>query len=170
MLISSDHPNRGHFWIGVTTALLGMGLAGGATQIGGSAGYGGAGPAFLPWVVAFTLMGLGVVLALSSHRQRSEAVIPAPDDAPRWVAVAWVSVGLLLNAILIVALGFVLSCALLFALAARGFRVGADERPSLATGLRDLLIGVVISAPVYWMFTKVLGLTLPALLGPNAWI
>ena len=38
------------FAIGIGTALVGAGLAVGATQIASEAGYSGVGPNFLPWV------------------------------------------------------------------------------------------------------------------------
>jgi putative tricarboxylic transport membrane protein len=160
--------NRGHLWIGLGTALLGVLLAIGASQIGGSAGYGGAGPAFLPWLVSLVLIGLGLLQAVVALRSGVE-LVEAPTFDPRWKAVAWVSAGVLLNALLIERIGFIPSCALLFALAARGFRLGADGRPGLGTLGRDFIIGLVISAPVFWVFTKVLGLTLPALV-KGGWI
>jgi putative tricarboxylic transport membrane protein len=160
--------NRGHFWIGVGTVVLGGLLALGATQIGGSAGYGGAGPAFLPWLVALVLVGLGVAQIVSARRH-AEPLAEAPEFPPVWKAVAWVSAGVLLNALLIERVGFIPSCALLFAVSARGFRIGADERPSWASVGTDFVIGLVLSAPVFWTFTKVLGLTLPGLV-KGGWI
>ena len=159
---SAATANRGHLAIGVGTALLGALMALGATGIGGQAGYAGAGPAFLPWVVALVLVGLGLLLVGTALRAPAP-LVEAPAFAPRWKAVAWVSVGVLLNALLIERIGFIVSCALLFALAARGFRLGADERPRPAGALSDFLIGLAISAPVFWVFTKVLGLSLPGL-------
>lgn len=160
---SRDH---GLIWIGAGTALLGLLMAAGATQIGGDAGYGGVGPAFLAWMVSAVLALLGILLARAGLRG---VTIEAPDFPPRWKAIAWVSAGLLLNALLIERVGFIASCALLFALAARGFRIGADQTPSHASFGQDLLVGVSIAAPVFWLFTKVLGLTLPALLA-GGWI
>ena len=165
---AGHNSNRGHLWIGIGTALLGVLLAIGASQIGGQAGYGGAGPAFLPWLVSLVLIGLGLIQAVVALRS-GVALVEAPTFDPRWKAVAWVSVGVLLNALLIERIGFIPSCALLFALAARGFRLGADERPGWATLGRDFVIGLAISAPVFWVFTKVLGLTLPALV-KGGWI
>ncbi|BDI05270.1 tripartite tricarboxylate transporter TctB family protein [Sphaerotilus microaerophilus] len=160
--------NRGHFWIGVGTAALGGLLALGATQIGGAAGYGGAGPGFLPWVVALALVGLGVAQIISARRH-AEPLADAPEFPSAWTAVAWVSAGVLLNALLIERIGFIPSCALLFALSARGFRIGAAARPSAASVATDFVIGLVISAPVFWIFTKLLGLTLPGLV-KGGWI
>jgi putative tricarboxylic transport membrane protein len=159
---------RSFVYIGAGTVALGVLLGAGATQIHGDAGYGGVGPAFLPWLVAIVLVGLGLLL-IRSARTKLEAMVEAPEFAPRWLAVAWVSVGLLVNAMLIERIGFIASCALLFALAARGFRIGADDRPTLRDALRDVVLGLIISAPVFWIFTKVLGLNLPALF-KGGWI
>lgn len=161
--------NRSFVWIGAGTLLLAALLAVGAAQITGKAGYAGAGPAFLPWTVSAAMAILGVCLIVGSRRSTVEWV-SAPDFPPRWRAVAWIGAGLVLNALLIEHLGFIVSCAILFAFAARGFRVGADARPTVRMAVQDLLIGAAISAPVFWLFTKVLGVTLPALVHTGRWI
>jgi putative tricarboxylic transport membrane protein len=155
--------NRGFVWIGGGILLLALLLAIGAAQIKGAAGYAGAGPNFLPWVVSASMAILGVCLITGALRGR---IVPvdAPELPPRWRAMAWVSLGLLLNAALIEHVGFIASCAILFAVSARGFRVGADERPTLRMLAQDFAIGATISAPVFWLFTKVLGVSLPALI------
>ncbi|HWP17660.1 MAG TPA: tripartite tricarboxylate transporter TctB family protein [Burkholderiaceae bacterium] len=144
----------------VLAALLGLG----ASQIPSEAGYAGVGPNFLPWLVAAALAVCGAWLAWEActggfRRQTGE---PASGGAC-WTGLAWVSAGLVLNALLITRLGFVLSCALLFACAARGFRRSEGQPADAARALRDVLIGLAISAPAYWVFTKGLGLALPAL-------
>jgi putative tricarboxylic transport membrane protein len=159
--------NRSFVAIGTGVLVLAVLLGLGAAQIKGEAGYAGAGPNFLPWLLT-ALMGVcGVLLLLAGWGGRE--VVDAPDDPPRWVATAWVSAGLLLNALLIEHAGFILSCALLFALAARGFRVGADQRPSGVQLGRDFIGGLAVSAPVYWLFTKLLGPTLPGIV-KGGWI
>jgi putative tricarboxylic transport membrane protein len=159
---------RGYASIGAGTMVLGLLMGAGATQIGGAAGYGGVGPAFLPWLVASVLVLLGLAL-LRQSRTQVEIAAAADEFEPRRLAMVWVSAGLLANAALIERIGFVASCAVLFALAARGFRIGADARPSWADAGRDLVLGVLISAPVFWMFTRVLGLNLPGLV-KGGWI
>jgi putative tricarboxylic transport membrane protein len=142
-------------------ALLGFGAIG----LSAEAGYGGVGPNFLPWVVAIALALCGVFLvweALSGgFRQLDDR-----DGAERghWAGFVWVSAALLCNAALITTLGFILSCALCFVLAVRGFK-SAEGRLDL--GWRalavDALIGMAIAAPVYWMFTQALAINLPGL-------
>jgi putative tricarboxylic transport membrane protein len=145
--------------------LLGALLAAGALTIPGEAGYGGVGPNFLPWVVAVSLMLCGALLlaqALGGGFNDREA----PSGAARgdWVALAWVSAGVLATAALITRVGFVLACALCFVLAVRGLR-GAEGKPS--GGARgtaiDGAIGLAIALPVFWVFTKLLGISLPGL-------
>ncbi|WP_119155386.1 tripartite tricarboxylate transporter TctB family protein [Caldimonas tepidiphila] len=154
--------NRGFAAIGAGVLAIAALMALGAAQIGGDAGYGGVGPAFLPWLVSGALAVLGAALIVSALRHAAP-LVEAPAFPPRWRAMAWVSLGLLANAALIEHVGFVASCALLFALGARGFRIGQDQTPSRTVTLRDAALGAAISAPVFWIFTKVLGLTLPAL-------
>ena len=52
----------------------------------------------------------------------------------------------------------------MFALAVRGLRIAEGKA---AGGVRrsaiDLVTGVAISAPVFWMFTKLLAINLPGL-------
>ena len=65
---------------------------------------------------------------------------------------------------MITTIGFILSCALCFVLAVRGFK-SAEGRLDLSLGawIKDALIGMAISAPVYWMFTQALAINLPGL-------
>ena len=50
-----------------------------------------------------------------------------------------------------------------------GAGVPADGTGWFARSVRDLLIGMAIAAPVYWMFTKFLAINLPGLTG-SGWI
>lgn len=146
-------------------------LAFGALSISTEAGYGGVGPNFLPWVVSAALLGCGALLLWQAlrggFRERDEPSGAARGD---WVALAWVSAGVLVTAALITRVGFVLACALCFALAVRGLR-GAEGRP--AGGLKQTVIdyatGVAIALPVFWLFTKLLAINLPNLTG-TTWL
>jgi putative tricarboxylic transport membrane protein len=151
--------------IGAGVLALGGAIAAGAIDIPSAAGYAGVGPNFLPWVVALALLVSGATLV-------SHALIggwrdmDAPSGAARgdWVALAWVSSGVIVNAVLITRIGFVAACTLCFVLAVRGLR-GSEGRPSggLATTLRDAATGLAIALPVYWLFTKLLAINLPGL-------
>ena len=140
-------------------------LALGARLIPSEAGYAGVGPDFLPWVVSAILVVCGALLvrevATGGFRDSEE---PEGAEHGDWWGFAWVSLGILLNAALITTLGFILSCALCFVLAARGFRIAEGQQGlGLGTLLKDVVSGLVIAAPVYWMFTKALAISLPGL-------
>ena len=152
--------------IGAGVLLIGLALAAGAVSIPGDAGYGGVGPNFLPWVVSAVLTVCGAWIVWEARtggfRQMEES---AAGDAAYWPAFIWVSAGLLANAALITTLGFILSCTLCYVLAVQGLRRAAGQpgANSPKTWAVDTLTGVVISAPVFWMFTQFLAISLPGL-------
>ena len=153
------------------TLAVGAGLAVGAAQISSAAGYAGVGPNFLAWVVAAMLFIGGALLVWQARtggfRQREE---PSGAASGYWPGFAWVSAGLLLNAALITTIGFILSCAACFVLAARGFKSAEGRRDlSPRTWLVDAAVGLAIAAPVYWMFSQLLGINLPGLTS-TGWI
>jgi putative tricarboxylic transport membrane protein len=81
-----------------------------------------------------------------------------------------VSSAILLNAATITTIGFILSCTLAFVLAVRGFHQSQGRLDlSPAAWIKDTLVGMAISAPVFWLFTKLLGINLPGLTS-TGWI
>jgi putative tricarboxylic transport membrane protein len=157
--------------VGAGVLAVAGGLAWGARAIPSAAGYAGVGPDFLPWVVAaaLALLGLWLLAEAATGGLRS---LPAPSGAARgdWGSLAWVVAGVLANAALIERMGFVFACALCFALAARGLRRSEGQGgAALRRGALDLAIGIVIAAPVYWLFSKLLGVNLPGLTG-TGWV
>ena len=144
--------------------LIGLGLAAGAISIPSAAGYGGVGPNFLPWLVSVALIVCGAFMVWEARTGGFRAMDDSDGVVPCWSGFAWVSAGLLANAALITTIGFIFSCTLCFVLAVQGLR-GAEGKADLrATSLvKDSLIGVAISAPVFWMFTKFLAINLPGL-------
>ena len=151
--------------VGAGVLLIGLGLALGALSIPSAAGYGGVGPNFLPWVVALSLLVCGGFIVWESRTGGFRAMDEATDSPrPYWSGFVWMSAGLLANAALITTLGFILSCTLCFVLAVQGLQGAegrSDRRPQ--AWLKDVLIGMAISAPVYWMFTQFLAINLPGL-------
>jgi putative tricarboxylic transport membrane protein len=151
-------------------------LVWGAAGLPSDSGYQGVGPNFLPWVVALALAVCGLGLVWESVRRES-----TPDNAAlgkdvqangapnSWVGFAYVSAAMLANAVLIEHVGFIVSCALCFCLAARGWRVAEGRPLGLNTAVTDALLGAAISAPVFWLFTLGLGVSLPALI-KGGWI
>ncbi len=151
--------------IGLGTIALGVLLAAGATQISSEAGYAGVGPNFLPWVVAVLLTICGAVLLWEARSGGFRAMEePTGAESGHWAGFVWVSVGILVNAALITRIGFILSCSLCFVLAVRGFRSSEGRLElSLRALAIDAAIGFAIAAPVFWMFTKFLAISLPGL-------
>ena len=151
--------------IGVAVGIGGVLLGFGAIGISSNAGYGGVGPNFLPWMVAGLLVvcGLFLVWEAASGGFRAMGDLDGSEDG-HWPGFVWVSAGVLANAALITTIGFILSCALCFVLAVRGFR-SAEGRLDLSLRALaiDVLIGMAIAAPVYWMFTQALAINLPGL-------
>ena len=162
---SLSKPHRIQAIVGAGVLLIGLALAAGAVTIPSAAGYGGVGPNFLPWVVSVALAVCGVFIVREALTGGFRSLDRAGNSpAPHWPGFAWVSAGLLANAALITTIGFILSCTLCFVLAVQGLRsafAAGDRRP--ATWLKDVLIGLAISAPVYWTFTKFLAINLPGL-------
>lgn len=152
--------------VGGLVVLVAAGMAWGATHIQGDAGYGGVGPAFVPWLCAVVLALCGVWLIWEArtggYRHASDPGGGARMDVGPFI---WVSAGMLLNAGLIEHLGFILSCALCYLLAVQGLRRASGQVHMLHAGglLKDLLVGLAIAAPVYWAFTQFLAINLPGL-------
>ena len=151
--------------IGVGTLIVGGVIVAGATTISADAGYSGVGPNFLPWLVGIGLVVCGGFM-IREARTGGFRQLEEPSGAPRgdWGGFAWVSAGILLNAALITTVGFILSCALCFVLAARGFRHSQGRLDSgVLVWIKDAAVGLAIAAPVYWMFTQLLAISLPGL-------
>ena len=156
--------------VGAGVIVLALGLGYGAIDIPSDAGYAGVGPNFLPWVVAISLLVCGAFLVYEAQSGGFRDMEDVGDEKPHWAGFVWMSTGMLVNAALITTLGFVFSCALCFVLAARGLR---DAQGTSTGGLRswliDSVVGLLIAAPVYWMFTKFLAISLPGLT-QSGWI
>lgn len=149
--------------------LLALGLAAGAWMIPAEAGYAGVGPNFLPWVVSIALLICGVFLVYEA-RTGGFRDLESQDEKPYWPGFVWMSTGLLINAALITTIGFVLSCTLCFVIAARGLRNAQGQtNVGLKSWAIDVLVGLLIAAPVYWMFTQFLAINLPGLT-QSGWI
>lgn len=164
-------PNKAHLLIGLGTVAVGAVMAAGAAAMPAEAGYTGVGPNFLPWVVSLALVACGALLAWQGWRGGFAALeAPSGQAQGHWVAGAWVSAGVLVNAALITKVGFILACALCYALAVRGLRLGEGKPagPVRQAGI-DLLVGMLIAAPTFWLFSKLLKISLPALVR-GGWI
>ena len=151
--------------VAVGVLLLALGLGAGAWIIPSEAGYAGVGPDFLPWVVSVVLLLCGGFL-LWEVRTGGFRDLEEGDDGtpPYWPGFVWMSVGLLVNAALITTIGFIFSCALCFVLAARGARLSQGQSVGgVRTWVVDTVTGLLIAAPVFWLFTQFLAIGLPGL-------
>jgi putative tricarboxylic transport membrane protein len=168
---TSTSSRRWQLLIGAGTVAVAAVMAYGASGIPSTAGYAGVGPDFLPWVVVAALAGCGswLVYEAASGGYRD---VEAPSGAPRgdWSALAWVVAGIVANALLIERAGFIVACATCYVLAVHGLRSaegkgwGGPRRTLL-----DAVTGVLIAAPVFWLFTRVLEVNLPGLTG-TGWL
>ena len=156
--------------VGFGVCVVAIGLAVGAVDIPSDAGYSGVGPNFLPWLVSTALMLCGAFLVYEARTGGFRDMENGDGEKPYWPGFVWMSAGLLLNATLITTIGFIFSCALCFAMAARGLR-NAQGPPSggVGTWAIDAVVGLLIAAPVFWMFTKFLAISLPGLT-QSGWI
>jgi putative tricarboxylic transport membrane protein len=141
--------------IGLSLGVLALGVGAAVTtaSLPSEGGYSGIGPNFVPAMVAGGLVVLGAWLlyeALSGgwRRQAShpERFQPKPF--------LWISAGLFAHMALIGAAGFIVAGAVLFTCVARGF--GSSRFP------RDFAIGVALAVAIYFFFTQVLTVSLPA--------
>jgi len=151
--------------VGVCVLLTGLALGFGAISISSEAGYGGVGPNFLPWLVSIvlTICGAWIIWEARSGGFR-ELYEPSGAANGYWPAFVWVSAGLLLNAVLITTIGFILSCTLCYVLAVQGLRRASGQASGAPRiWIIDTITGLLIAAPVFWMFTQFLAINLPGL-------
>lgn len=137
--------------LAIAAGLLAIGLlvAWDASRLGTGGAYAKVGPQTIPYVIALCLGGLAAWTAIEAYRgdfpEREQQ-----DAAP----VLWIVGGLLAQMILIKFTGFSVATAILFAMTARG--LGRVNFPAA------LLAGFLISAFVWFVFARLLALTLPA--------
>jgi len=139
--------------IGLGLALIGCVIGFDAMTMRVPPTYAKVGPHIFPIIVAAGLIVTGLIIAFRSIARTGEP-LAAESAETDWGAVAIVSVGLILNALLLKPLGFIIAA------------LGLFMAVSLAFGsrryLRDLVIGIVLALVTYFGFTRGLGLQLPA--------
>jgi putative tricarboxylic transport membrane protein len=139
--------------VSLGVAALGVGAALVSASLPSEGGYAGIGPNFIPALVAAGLVALGAWLAYEAlrggWRHREE-----PAQRFRRAPFLWVSAGLFAHMALVGWAGFVVAGAALFTCVAHGF--------GSARFLRDLAIGVALALAIYFFFTLVLNVNLPA--------
>jgi putative tricarboxylic transport membrane protein len=156
--------------VGIGVLVLAVALGVGAIGITSESGYAGIGPNFLPWVVSGALLICGMFLVFEARTGGFRDMEDPVGDTPYWPGFVWMSTGLLVNAALITTIGFIFSCTLCFVLASRGLRSAqGGTGDGLKSWVTDAVVGLVIAAPVYWMFTQFLAINLPGIT-QSGWI
>ena len=138
--------------------VLGIGVAVGTALLPAEGGYSRIGPNFVPGVVGFGLIVVGIWLlyeALASGWRHMPDASPEArgEHAFDPSAFLWVTAGLFAHMILIGTAGFVIAGAVLLACVARGF--GSRRF------IRDLAIGFVLALGAFLFFVKFLNVGLP---------
>lgn len=128
---------------------LGAVVAWDASRLGSGGAYARIGPQTIPYTIAIGLAGLAAWTAIEAWR----GDFPERERQDK-LPVLWIVGGLLAQMILIKFVGFSIATGILFAMTARGF-----GRVSLPIAL---LSGIIISALVWFVFARLLQLTLPA--------
>jgi len=151
--------NRSHTIVGGAVLALSVFFFAGLPGISGEEGYAGLSPRFMPTLVAIGLAVCGALLTWQAVRggfrgmPEEDAELPqAPHSLP---GLLWVGAGLVLNMALIGTLGFVLSSTLLMVCVARGY---GSRRV-----VRDALVGLLITVPMWALFEYLLAVNLPLL-------
>lgn len=124
------------------------------TQIPVSPMYAQVGPTAVAYLASALLLGLGGALLVQSVSGRW---VGDPEESAAALdrrGLGWLLLGLVLNVGLIDPLGFIPASVLLFACTARAF---GSRNP-----VRDLLIGLGLSAVAYFGFAELLGINIGA--------
>lgn len=144
-------PRTGPIVVALAVLGLGIGVVWMTTLIAVSPAYARIGPTFFPRIVGTALIVLGALLLFSAGTGRWKCEATDPDELqPDLIPLAWVGGGLVLNLLLIVPLGFILSSSLMYLMVAKGF--GARRVWFTA------LVGFILAFIAYYGFAQLLGL------------
>lgn len=127
------------------------------SKIGTGAGFIVIGPRIFPTIVGVGLLGLGIFLLLRSTVLPDEdfiAEVAVESASTHWPTTLLAMLSLVVYALLLAPLGYALATGLFFPAAAR--ILGSKHL------LRDIFVGLVLGFTIYLVFTKVLGVRLPA--------
>ena len=148
--------DAGELLISLGLLLLGSFVVFETQGIAEAQGYAQVGPRLFPYLIGAGLTLCGGWLAWQALSGGWRAM---PDEAethaaPDRMGFLLISAGVVLHMVLIGWAGFILASTLLFVLVARGF---GSVKP-----VRDVAIAALLSTIVYFLFTRGLGLSLPA--------
>ena len=147
--------DKGQLALSLGVAAFGLFFLVGSFQIPDAAGYSTVGPAIVPRAVGIALLVCAAFLVyevlrggFKNHDEAAERELITD-----WVALGWITAGLILYGLLIEWAGFILASIVLFLCTARGF----NSRRWVTNGVIALLLAVGI----FSLFTYGLGLNLP---------
>jgi putative tricarboxylic transport membrane protein len=141
-------PRGAAFVIAAMLAGLAAVLFWDAASLTQDGGYAGVGPADVPRLIAWGLLGLAALTVVSGLRGDLPAAMP---QAP--APLLWILAGLGLQLALLHVAGFAIAGALLFGFTARAF----GQRPLW----RNVLVGFVLAFGIFAVFDQVMKLNLP---------
>ena len=136
---------------------LGAVLLAESLRIGQTRGYSPVGPSIFPLAVSIGLIALGAMFAARLFWRPDTTYaeeVAAEETATHWPTVGLLLAGMLLYALLLGAVGYPVATAGFFAFAAR--TLGSRALP------RDLALGLAVGLVIWFAFTQVLGVALPA--------
>lgn len=128
-----------------------------AIRIASSGGFGPQQPGFFPLIVGIGLVVFGVAFLVRATAAPDRALLEqaAEEHARTHWRTLWAVIGaLVVYAVLLEPLGYILATAVFFVVVAR--LAGSRHL------LRDVVVAVLFSAAVYFGFTELLGVRLPA--------
>ncbi|HEV2516543.1 MAG TPA: tripartite tricarboxylate transporter TctB family protein [Devosia sp.] len=143
------HPDWAALVIAAGLLALALLVAWDASRLGAGGAYARIGPQTIPYAIAICLGGLAIWTVIAAYRH--DFLEREQQDFP---PVLWIVGGLIAQMALIKFAGFSIATGILFAMTARG--LGKVSLP-LA-----LLSGFLLSAFVWFLFARLLQLTLPA--------
>src|SRR5215218_5312396 len=149
----------GEMLLALASVVFGILIVWQTTLIRLTPAYSKVGPRVIPYIVGAGLVVVGIWLAYEALTGHASAGTAESEDADPTLPTDWRTVGLLALALLaylflIERAGFIIASAALFVMAA--FAMGSRR---LA---RDIATGIVMAAILYLVFSRGLGLSLPA--------
>ena len=156
---SSRQVNIGETLLALAAVVFGILIVWQTTLIRLTPAYSKVGPRVIPYVVGAGLVIVGVWLAYEALTGRAATGSAESEDADPTLPTDWRCISLLVLALLaylflIERAGFILASATLFVIAA--FAMGSRRL------VRDIAIGVILATILYLVFSRGLGLSLPA--------
>lgn len=141
-------PDRAALFVAAGLLALAALVAWDASRLGAGGAYARVGPQTIPFAIAICLGGLSIWTVFAAFRHDFPQ-----RERQEWAPVLWIVGGLLAQIALIKVTGFSIATGILFAMTARGL-----GRVSLPLAL---LSGILISALIWFVFGRLLQLTLP---------